>query len=381
MTTWYGSFLLSDGETVERRLFAQDPTVIADRLLTIRSGGVLEEEAALAQAAPEGLVVHARRLRGLGAPQLVAPVPRPPFDPAGSGYPSTLLRQALLKVAVRETHVHMSERDRLIVQEVRALDEIIKSVNLLSERLREWYALHAPEVVGAVREHGDLARLVATHGSRDAVMEAVEGLKASELGVDLPAADEAIVRGFAAGLATMYETWAQIESRLEDAMHEVAPATATVAGPMLGARLISHAGGLTDLALAPSGTVQTYGAENALFRHLKDGSPPPKHGVIYQHEAVNRSPWWQRGKIARALAGKISIAAKSDAFGGPPGRGPELLAAFEERLAEIQRKHERPPEKRPRGAGAGGRAPGGRGPGPGRAGGGRGKGRGGGGRR
>jgi len=135
------------------------------------------------------------------------------------------------------------------------------------------------------------------------------------------------------------------------AMDEVAPTLARVAGPMLGARLISLAGGLEALALVPSGTVQTLGAENALFRHLKDGSPPPKHGTIFQHEAVNRAPWWQRGKISRALSGKISIAAKSDAFGGPPERGAELLADFERRLDAIRKQYPRPPVRQAYGRG------------------------------
>ena len=56
------------------------------------------------------------------------------------------------------------------------------------------------------------------------------------------------------------------------------------------------------------------GAEKALFRHLKSGDRPPKYGLIYQHPQVRGAKWWNRGKIARMLAGKISLAVRRDVF-------------------------------------------------------------------
>ncbi|MEF8848595.1 MAG: C/D box methylation guide ribonucleoprotein complex aNOP56 subunit, partial [Candidatus Thermoplasmatota archaeon] len=82
----------------------------------------------------------------------------------------------------------------------------------------------------------------------------------------------------------------------------------------IGARLISLAGSLEKLALMPSSTIQVLGAEKALFRFKKQGGRPPKHGVIFQHPLINKSKKSDRGKIARVLAGKISIAAKGDYF-------------------------------------------------------------------
>lgn len=350
VTTWYGVFAVGPDGIIGKRLFKQDAATIADRLHQIRNGAVLEEEEALLRSEAvaglgQPLVVLDRRLRAHGELVPLQGLVPTGFDHRASGYTPTLLRDALLRLTIHEARAHMSERDRLIVQEVRALDEIIRSVNLLAERLREWYAIHAPEIVGHVRQHKDLARLISMHGDRASVTAAVEGLAPDELGVDLPEADEQIVRAFAVGLEALYGTWERIESRLVDAMGEVAPTLSRVAGPMLGARLISQAGGLEALALAPSGTVQTLGAENALFRHLKDGSPPPKHGMLFQHESINRAPWWQRGKISRALAGKISIAAKGDAFGTTPERGDELVAAFENRLDHIRRQYPRPPDR------------------------------------
>jgi nucleolar protein 56 len=128
-------------------------------------------------------------------------------------------------------------------------------------------------------------------------------------------------------------------------MESVAPNITTLVGPLVGARLISLAGSLMDLAHKPSSTVQIYGAEKALFRSLKTGADPPKHGIIYQVPEIHSAPYWQRGKIARALAGKISIAARVDAY-SKRNIGTELKKKFLQRVSEIQKQNvEEPPPK------------------------------------
>src|SRR5207248_3351110 len=97
---------------------------------------------------------------------------------------------------------------------------------------------------------------------------------------------------------------------VETTMSRISPNVAAVAGATIGARLIAKAGGLERLANLPASTVQILGAEKALFRALRTGARPPKHGIIFQHEAIHSAPKWQRGKIARALANKIAIAAR-----------------------------------------------------------------------
>ncbi len=98
---------------------------------------------------------------------------------------------------------------------------------------------------------------------------------------------------------------------------------------------------MNRLARLPSGTVQILGAEKALFRHLKEGSNPPKHGFIFQHPFIHRAPYWQRGKISRAFASKIAIAAKvdehSDRF-----IGEELRKDLLERIEDIKDKYPKP---------------------------------------
>jgi nucleolar protein 56 len=102
---------------------------------------------------------------------------------------------------------------------------------------------------------------------------------------------------------------------------------------------------LVNLAKMPASTIQVLGAEKALFRSLKTGTRPPKHGIIFQHTLIHEAKRWQRGKMARALAGKLAIAARTDAFSGKY-IGDSLQAGLDKRIEEIQKKYEAPPPTR-----------------------------------
>ena len=129
---------------------------------------------------------------------------------------------------------------------------------------------------------------------------------------------------------------------VERTMENIAPNLSTIAGQTIAARLIARAGGLQRLAMLPASTIQILGAEKALFRALKTGTRPPKHGIIFQHQAVHSAPKWQRGKVARSLANKIAIAARIDAFRGTKEQ--QLQKTFERRLEEIREKYPEPPK-------------------------------------
>ncbi|MEM0493464.1 MAG: hypothetical protein QXS02_05895, partial [Candidatus Thermoplasmatota archaeon] len=105
-----------------------------------------------------------------------------------------------------------------------------------------------------------------------------------------------------------------LEQQIKIEMESSAPNVSRLVGSLIGARLISKAGGLLRLAMLPSSTIQVLGAETALFRYKKEGEKPPKHGVIFQHPYINKSLKKDRGRIARVLSAKISTAAKADAF-------------------------------------------------------------------
>jgi nucleolar protein 56 len=256
------------------------------------------------------------------------------------------------------------KRDLVIAQAIQTLDDSDRTVNLFMGRLREWYGVHFPELDRLVEKHETYARLVMNLGYKDNfTVEALEreGLPKEKadnimtmaeksMGADMEEQDLAEIQALSKSVLEMYELRKNVESYVDQAMKGVAPNTRAVAGALLGARLIAIAGSLQNLAMRPASTIQVLGAEKALFRSLKTGARPPKHGLIFQHALLHDAKRWQRGKIARVLAGKLAIAARTDAFGGRY-IGDALMADINKRLKEIREKYREPPppkEKKPK---------------------------------
>jgi nucleolar protein 56 len=256
------------------------------------------------------------------------------------------------------------KRDLIIAQAIQTLDDLDRTVNLFMGRLREWYGVHFPELDRLIEKHETYARLVMNLGYRDNFsFEALEKesipkeraettAKAAEtsMGADMAEQDLAEIQALSRNVLELYELRKKMENYVDKTMEEVAPNTRAIAGSLLGARLIAIAGSLQNLAMKPASTVQVLGAEKALFRSLKTGARPPKHGLIFQHALLHDAKRWQRGKIARALAGKLAIAARADAFGGRYV-GDALKADVDKRIEEIREKYKEPPppkEKKPR---------------------------------
>ncbi len=269
------------------------------------------------------------------------------------------IREAGIEITRRKLRRAAEKRDQLAIQAIRAIDDIDKTTNLFAARLREWYSLHFPELDELIKEHEDYVRLVAELGHRDNMtVENVKKLGFSEakakrieeaakksIGADLSDFDIKPIQTLANITLELYRLRGELTSYIEAVMKEVAPNITALVGPLLGARLLSLAGGLEQLARLPASTIQVLGAEKALFRALRTGGRPPKHGVIFQYPDIHRSPKWQRGKIARALAAKLAIAAKVDAF---TGRyiGDVLVQQLRKRIEEIKKLYAKPPVKK-----------------------------------
>ncbi|RLI19475.1 C/D box methylation guide ribonucleoprotein complex aNOP56 subunit, partial [Candidatus Bathyarchaeota archaeon] len=254
----------------------------------------------------------------------------------------------LSKIRVR---LAMEKRDALVMKAIEAIDDLEKTSNLLVNRLREWYGLHFPELDSLVKKNETYVRLIGLLGDREAFT--VENLteagipeerakriaKAStrSIGASLSVEDIERIREFSNLISEIDKEKRRLERYLDSLMSEVSPNVKALVGPLLGARLISRAGGLENLARMPASTIQVLGAEKALFRSLRTGAKPPKHGVIFQHKLIREAKRRQRGKIARTLAGKLAIAARIDAFGGS-FVGEELRELVERRVEEIRGK-------------------------------------------
>lgn len=299
---------------------------------------------------PAAVADHLEHLAETATRLQFEPRPLPP------GTARSVLRRAAVLRAGRAVHASHGEQDRVLAQEVRAIDDLVRASNLLIERLREWYSLHAPEATRTASDARDLARLVAEVGDRTAVA-GVLGLADGGLGTDMDPADVAVMRGFAAALQALHDNWAALERRVDALMEQVAPNVASVVGPVLGARLIAQAGNLERLATMPAGTVQTLGAETALFRHIKEGTKPPKHGILFQHPFVHTAPPWQRGAIARTLALHAGLGAKADAFTKNDLRE-HLKLEVETDLERIRRDRAKAPRRREEARGFGRGPPG-----------------------
>jgi nucleolar protein 56 len=247
--------------------------------------------------------------------------------------------------------------DLQIIQAISALDELDKLVNVLSTRMREWYGLHFPELDNLIQSPNLYAEIVSKAGIRrnitklmleqagvqDRKVEIILDAATRSKGGDASTKSLEILKKIANEVLLESELRRIIADYLEDTMEVVAPNVKQILTALVGARLISKAGSLKRLAFSSASTIQVLGAEKALFRALKSGARPPKHGLLFQHAMVHSAPKWQRGKIARAVASKVAIAARIDLY-RRSGKDQSILDKLEQRISEIKEKYKEPDE-------------------------------------
>ncbi|CAK9141085.1 unnamed protein product [Ilex paraguariensis] len=241
--------------------------------------------------------------------------------------------------------------DNMVIQAIFLLDTLDKDINSFSMRVREWYSWHFPELAKIVNDNYLYAK-VAKHvedksqlsedkipgltdilGDEDKAKEIVEAAKAS-MGQDLSLIDLINVKQFAQRVMDLAEYRKKLYDYLVAKMNDIAPNLAALIGEVVGARLISHAGSLTNLAKCPSSTLQILGAEKALFRALKTRGNTPKYGLIFHSSFIGRASARNKGRMARYLANKCSIASRIDCFleKNTTSFGEKLREQVEERL-------------------------------------------------
>jgi len=271
--------------------------------------------------------------------------------------------QALREFAINLSSSRVKEAseklDLHIIQSINALDELDKIINTVGARMREWYGLHFPELDNLVSSLGVYAEIVSRAGLREnIIVEILQsiGLQDKKVEVILDAAKRskggdmtpenlAIVKRLADEVIAQSDLRRVLADHIEAAMETVAPNVKELLTAAVGARIISKAGSLARLARLPASTIQILGAEKALFRALKTGARPPKHGLLFQHPLIHSAPKWQRGKIARAVASKVAIAARIDYY-RHNGRDSTIYGKLKIRINEIQEKYREPmPEK------------------------------------
>ena len=254
--------------------------------------------------------------------------------------------------------------DLHIIQAINTLDDTDKIINGISSRLREWYGLHFPELDNIIDSVNGYAQIVLAGkrnemsdsvfvdaGFPDSKVQMLSVVKEKSRGGDITDENLQIVQALAKNILELFDMRKSLEAQIDEEMEKNAPNITAVLGTTVGARILAKAGSLNKLATMPASTIQVLGAEKALFRALKTGSNPPKHGLLFQHAVVHAAPRWQRGKIARAIAAKAAIASRVDVHGA--GLNTTLLEKLNIRVKEIEEKYTEPvnkprPENKPK---------------------------------
>jgi len=266
------------------------------------------------------------------------------------------LREFAIQLSSSKVSEVSASPDLHIIQSINALDETDKIMNGVSSRLREWYGLHFPELDNIVDSIHGYSQIVLA-GKRDALSKQVfvdAGFPDSKVemltlvgeksrGGNITEENLTIVQTLAKQILDLHELRKKLGEHVEKEMKTVAPNLSAILGTSVAARILARAGSMKKLSSMPASTIQVLGAEKALFRSLKTGSQPPKHGLLFQHALVHSAPRWQRGKIARAIAAKAAIAARVDVYG--EGLNQVLLEKLNVRIDEISKKYKDPPIK------------------------------------
>ena len=222
------------------------------------------------------------------------------------------LREQCIKNLMRDLKASVNE-DNLIINAVNSIEELEKTGNMLVTRLREWYALYNPEFEKWMRDNAKFADLV-IRKDRDTLLREIRYTQT--MGADLSKRDIDAILMLAKQAKSNYDMVYDLKDYIEGIMRNYCPNILEIAGVMLAAKLLAKSGSLKRLSTFPASTIQILGAEKALFRHIKTGAKPPRHGILVQHPLVAQAKQKDHGKRARTLADKLSIASRVDYFKG-----------------------------------------------------------------
>ena len=313
----------SENKLISKKLFPKNEIInrlseIDDKKIPAEENDIIKE---VSRDYDEIIIESNKRLSDYDNDKIKIQTPNQGGEYLRSNYKEFELDQSEIseiyqRLAIYKIKKESASEDKHLIQAINSIDEIDETISKLIERIREWYALYFPEM-DTVKNNETYIKLISQNETKEKIIEAKpEAFPTNILDLedDINPQDLAIMNTYAKSIFELQKTRKEIEEYIDVKMEAIAPNLKLLVGSSLGAKLISHAGGLKRLAIYPSSTVQIMGAEKALFRHLKSGDRPPKYGLIYQHPQVRGAKWWNRGKIARMLAGKISVAIRRDVF-------------------------------------------------------------------
>jgi len=342
-----GSFAFdSKGKMLAKKLFPKDPALIAGRLEKAKTEPIPEELELIESLKKKGLkeiawgkhasvpgVACSFEKENLASAALQRDFRKIALETKWVASQAEL-NSILSKVGMEATKTRIREvkKDRILIQAIGMLDETDRVVNVFSERLREWYGLYFPEAERILQSNEKFAE-IASLGRKENAKE-FQSQASNSAGMEFSDEDISQMQDFARAILQLFEAKKNLTKYVEKTANEAMPNFSAVAGPLLGARLLSVAGGLDRLSMMPSSTIQLLGAEKALFRHLKGEGRAPKYGVIFGHPLIQQAPKEQKGKVARLVAAKLSMAARLDRFSGKDD-GVRLRKELEENVRRL----------------------------------------------
>ena len=330
-----------NNELIAEKLFKEEE--ILQKLIEIDNKEILPEESELIEELSpnyDAIIIESnKRSSDYSNNKVKVKNPNQGGDYLRSNYDLDIDNDIYQKLAIYRMKKAQAGEDKHLIQAINSIDEIDESISKLIERIREWYALYFPEM-DLIKNNETYIKLIYENKTKEEIINAKSDafpIDMLDIEDDINPEDLDIMNNYAKSIYELQQTRKNIINYIDAKMDSIAPNLKLLVGSSLGAKLISHAGGLKRLATYPSSTVQIMGAEKALFRHLKSGDRPPKYGLIYQHPQVRGAKWWNRGKIARLLAGRISLAVRKDVF--THDFNPEIFNEFSERIEEIEKNN------------------------------------------
>merc|ERR1711977_377370 len=243
--------------------------------------------------------------------------------------------------------------DTMVIQAIGLLDDLDKEINTYSMRIKEWYGWHFPEMSRIVNDNVLYAKVVKEMGMLknaascdlsdvlpDEMEEELKSAAQVSMGTEISEEDLENINLLCTQTLSLQDYRTELYDHLKNRMAAIASNLTILVGELVGARLISHAGSLMNLAKHPASTVQILGAEKALFRALKTKKDTPKYGLIYHASLIGQAAPKHKGKISRVLAAKCALSIRVDCLGDTSEAtvGIEDRVKVEERLRQLEGK-------------------------------------------
>ena len=319
----------SDGQAIDESVWSpkRSARALADRLSDLQSGRMSPEARTLSKRFPDAEVDGMAAMSDPDWPEL-------------EDEEQEMFSEAAARLAKRGVADAAADLDRRLDMLSSAAIELRASWTTSEARCVEWAGLFLAEadLDGQRRE---IPSAVAEAESIDAA--------AATLEIAAPAhqpepAEWIALNGHAAGVVALAGRLEFAEVATRELARQYVPTLSMLVGPLGAARMVVLAGGRERLARMPSGSLQVLGASGAMAAHRR-GAPPPKHSpVLFSLPQISRSPRWVRGKIARYMAGKCSIAVRVDHFDGEPW-GEERIAEINQECKNIRERFPKPPRR------------------------------------